>query len=50
MVSFLAATSVIAGVIPLNLFADDGDLTVGNPRDPFTVFARCCMGRNDVHS
>ena len=37
-------------VRPLNQLADDGDLTVGNPRDPIPVLARCVVGRNDVHS
>ena len=38
------------GVRPLNQLADDGDLTVGNPRDPIPVIARCVMDRNDVHA
>jgi hypothetical protein len=36
------------GIRPLNRIADDGDLTVGNPRDPIPVLARCVMVRDDV--
>ena len=40
----------MAAVRPLNRIAEDGDPTVGNPRDPIPALARCVLGRNDVHS
>ena len=37
-------------VRPLNRIEEDGDLTVGNPRDSIPALARYVLGRNDVHS
>ena len=37
-------------VCPLNRIAEDGDPTVGNPRDPIPAPAHCVLGSNDVHS
>ena len=40
--------SVNMGVRPLNQLADDGDLTVGNPRNPIFASTRCVMDRHDL--
>ncbi len=46
----LGGNRVILVVRPLNRIADDGDLIVGNPREPIPALARCVMDRHDVHS